>query len=164
MGHVRGAPYHPQTQGKIERWHQTLKNRILLENYFFPADLEAQIETFVDQESTEAEIVSLGKSMHRSKPMNQIPWRFERGDFPPQAGMEVNNYGLMEMLINRIPSLDHRAAVESGLLSDMPMPGASPDPEYSPKRRKTVVTTETTPLGFLVVGIGAFVVGLMYFS
>jgi len=25
--HVRGAPYHPQTQGKIERWHQTLKNR-----------------------------------------------------------------------------------------------------------------------------------------
>ena len=27
--HVRGAPYHPQTQGKIERWHQTLKNRIL---------------------------------------------------------------------------------------------------------------------------------------
>ena len=28
MGHVRGAPYHPQTQGKIERWHQTLKNRI----------------------------------------------------------------------------------------------------------------------------------------
>ena len=29
MDHVRGAPYHPQTQGKIERWHQTLKNRIL---------------------------------------------------------------------------------------------------------------------------------------
>ena len=28
MDHVRGAPYHPQTQGKIERWHQTLKNRI----------------------------------------------------------------------------------------------------------------------------------------
>ena len=48
MGHVRGAPYHPQTQGKIERWHQTLKNRILLENYFFPADLEAQIDAFVD--------------------------------------------------------------------------------------------------------------------
>ncbi|KWT68509.1 Mobile element protein [Hyphomicrobium sulfonivorans] len=29
MDHVRGAPNHPQTQGKIERWHQTLKNRIL---------------------------------------------------------------------------------------------------------------------------------------
>jgi transposase InsO family protein len=36
MAHVRGAPYHPQTQGKIERWHQTLKNRILLENYYLP--------------------------------------------------------------------------------------------------------------------------------
>lgn len=48
MSHVRGAPYHPQTQGKIERWHQTLKNRILLENYFLPGDLELQIEAFVE--------------------------------------------------------------------------------------------------------------------
>jgi transposase InsO family protein len=48
MSHVRGAPLHPQTQGKIERWHQTLKNRILLENYFLPGDLERQIETFVE--------------------------------------------------------------------------------------------------------------------
>lgn len=46
--HIHGAPYHPQTQGKIERWHQTLKNRILLENYYLPGDLEAQIEGFVD--------------------------------------------------------------------------------------------------------------------
>jgi len=38
---------HPQTQGKIERWHQTLKNRILLENYFLLGDLEQQIEAFV---------------------------------------------------------------------------------------------------------------------
>ena len=45
--HVRGAPNHPQTQGKIERWHQTLKNRILLENYYLPGDLERQIEDFV---------------------------------------------------------------------------------------------------------------------
>jgi hypothetical protein len=37
----------PQTQGKIERWHQTLKNRILLQNYFLPGDLEAQIDAFV---------------------------------------------------------------------------------------------------------------------
>ena len=47
MAHVRGAPYHPMTQGKIERWHQTLKNRILLENYYLPGDLEAHIEAFV---------------------------------------------------------------------------------------------------------------------
>ncbi len=48
MDHVHGAPYHPQTQGKIERWHQTLKNRILLENYYLPGDLENQISAFVD--------------------------------------------------------------------------------------------------------------------
>jgi putative transposase len=48
MRHVRGAPCHPQTQGKIERWHQTLKNRILLENYYLPGDLEASIARFVD--------------------------------------------------------------------------------------------------------------------
>ena len=52
MRHVRGAPFHPQTQGKIERQkqmgHQTLKNRILLENYYLPGDLEAQVEAFVE--------------------------------------------------------------------------------------------------------------------
>ena len=48
MQHVRGAPYHPQTQGKIERWHQTLKNRILLENYYLPEDLEWQVAAFVE--------------------------------------------------------------------------------------------------------------------
>jgi transposase InsO family protein/transposase-like protein len=47
MSHVRGAPYHPQTQGKIERWHQTLKNRILLENSYLPGDLEQRIAAFV---------------------------------------------------------------------------------------------------------------------
>ena len=47
IDHVRGAPYHPMTQGKIERWHQTLKNRILLDNYYLPGDLEAEIDAFV---------------------------------------------------------------------------------------------------------------------
>jgi transposase InsO family protein len=46
--HIRGAPYHPQTQGKIERWHQTLKNRILLNNYYLPRELEEQISAFVE--------------------------------------------------------------------------------------------------------------------
>lgn len=47
MRHIRGAPYHPQTQGKIERWHQTLKNRILLDNSYLPGDLEQRIAAFV---------------------------------------------------------------------------------------------------------------------
>jgi putative transposase len=48
MTQIHGKPMHPQTQGKIERWHQTLKNRILLENYFFKEDLEAQIKAFIE--------------------------------------------------------------------------------------------------------------------
>ena len=48
IAHIRGAPNHPQTQGKIERWHQTLKNRVLLENYFLPGQLEAAVAAFVD--------------------------------------------------------------------------------------------------------------------
>ena len=33
MTHTRGRPYHPMTQGKIERWHRSMKNQVLLENY-----------------------------------------------------------------------------------------------------------------------------------
>ena len=60
MDHVRGAPYHPQTQGKIERWHQTLKNRILLENYYLPGDLVNQIGEFVDHYNNDRYHESIG--------------------------------------------------------------------------------------------------------
>ncbi len=36
------------TQGKIERWHLSLKSRILLENYYLPGDLERAVASFVD--------------------------------------------------------------------------------------------------------------------
>lgn len=52
MRHTRGAPFHPMTQGKIERWHQTLKNRILLEHYYLPGDLGSEIATFVNYYNT----------------------------------------------------------------------------------------------------------------
>ncbi|HWI68850.1 MAG TPA: hypothetical protein VNS88_10795 [Nitrospiraceae bacterium] len=41
--YARGAPYHPMTQGKIERWHPTLIDRILLENYNLPGDGGTQV-------------------------------------------------------------------------------------------------------------------------
>ena len=48
MAHVRGAPYHPMTQGKIEALAPDVQEpHILLENYYLPGDLEAQIEAFV---------------------------------------------------------------------------------------------------------------------
>jgi len=62
-GATHHEDYHPQTQGKIERWHQTLKNRILLEEttiYPLPGDLENQIGTFVDHYNNHRYRESLG--------------------------------------------------------------------------------------------------------
>lgn len=47
MTHTRGRPYHPQTQGKIERWHRSMKNQVLLENYYLPEELKVRIGEFV---------------------------------------------------------------------------------------------------------------------
>ena len=52
MPHTRGRPYHPMTQGKIERWHRSLKNRILLENYYLPGELKQKIKEFVHYYNT----------------------------------------------------------------------------------------------------------------
>jgi putative transposase len=53
MTHTRGKPYHPMTQGKItqgkiERYHRSMKNQILLENYYLPGQLEERLAEFVD--------------------------------------------------------------------------------------------------------------------
>ena len=48
MTHTRGAPYHPMTQGKIERYHRSMKNVVKLQNYYFPWELEKEISSFVD--------------------------------------------------------------------------------------------------------------------
>jgi len=45
--HLHGAPYHPQTQGKIERYHRSLINVICLEHHYFPWQLEQAIAAFV---------------------------------------------------------------------------------------------------------------------
>jgi len=47
IAHTRGRPYHPMTQGKIERYHRTMKNVVTLENYYAPWELEKQLERFV---------------------------------------------------------------------------------------------------------------------
>lgn len=40
------------TQGKIERYHRSMKNRILLENYYLPGQLQARLAEFVDYYNT----------------------------------------------------------------------------------------------------------------
>jgi transposase InsO family protein len=48
MAHTRCRPYHPMTQGKIERYHRSMKNILLLENYYSPDELVDQIDLFIE--------------------------------------------------------------------------------------------------------------------
>ena len=48
MEHTRGAPYHPMTQGKIERYHRSMKNIVKLQNYYSPWELERELASFVE--------------------------------------------------------------------------------------------------------------------
>jgi len=53
MSHTRGAPYHPQTQGKIERYHRTMKNVVKLRNYYYPDELRRELTGFVEHYNNE---------------------------------------------------------------------------------------------------------------
>ncbi len=46
--HTRGTPYHPMTQGKIERYHRSMKNIVKLQNYYSPWELERELASFVE--------------------------------------------------------------------------------------------------------------------
>jgi len=58
--HIRGRPYHPQTQGKIERWHRSLKNVVKLQNYYSPSELLKSIGEFVEYYNNERYHESIG--------------------------------------------------------------------------------------------------------
>ena len=45
---IHGAPMHPQTQGKIERYHRSMKAVVKLHNYYCPEELNNAINQFVD--------------------------------------------------------------------------------------------------------------------
>jgi len=51
--HIRGKPFHPMTQGKIERYHRSMKNIVTLDNYYSPEELEAEISSFVEYYNNE---------------------------------------------------------------------------------------------------------------
>ncbi|WP_315404567.1 DDE-type integrase/transposase/recombinase [Hoylesella saccharolytica] len=46
--HIHGKPLHPQMQGKIERYHRSMKNVIKLNHYFCPSELEKAIAQWVE--------------------------------------------------------------------------------------------------------------------
>jgi putative transposase len=48
IGHILAAPFHPQTNGKVERYQQSLKREVNQLPYELPGQLERAIADFVD--------------------------------------------------------------------------------------------------------------------
>lgn len=51
--HIRGRARHPQTQGKIERYHRSMKNVIKLDNYYSPEELKRSLSEFINYYNNE---------------------------------------------------------------------------------------------------------------
>jgi transposase InsO family protein len=57
---VHGKVNHPQTQGKIERYHRSMKNVVKLDHYFCPEELQEALQRFVQYYNYQRYHESLG--------------------------------------------------------------------------------------------------------
>jgi putative transposase len=82
--HIIVSPYHPETKGKIERYHRTIKGEINLVPYDVPGELKAAIGAFI-------EYYNYRRYPEGSYPMMSTPAdisRRYRGERRPKKGLQ----------------------------------------------------------------------------
>lgn len=89
MRQIHGKPAHPQTQGKIERYHRTMKNVVKLHHYYSPEELKSALETFVENYNNERYHESL-------KNLTPADVYFGRGDAIIKKREEIKKITLLK--------------------------------------------------------------------
>ena len=100
--HTRGKPMHPQTQGKIERYHRTMKNRILLEHYYSPEELERALGEFIDFYNNNR----LHESLNNLAPADVY---FNRGAKILQQREEIKHKTILQRRINHLLQIQNQS-------------------------------------------------------
>lgn len=72
--HINGKPYHPQTQGKIERYHRSLKNVVKLDKYYSPDQLRKRLQEWVEYYNNER----YHEALENLKPVDVYEGRTEK--------------------------------------------------------------------------------------